>query len=195
MNELALMVRMPKMLSADEYYALADRGEIDEDSAIELVDGELVPMAPKYNAHEVAKRTLMEWLVKRLDEHWCVAAETSVRLSDTTVVEPDLVVYARSLLPQSVRGADLGLAIEIADSSLSYDVKVKAPIYARHGVREFWILNAPKRQLLVYREPGTGGYAFVAVNEAGDPVIPLVLPGTEFRVNDLKWPMGPWDWN
>jgi Uma2 family endonuclease len=57
------------------------------------------------------------------------------------------------------------LLVEISESTLRFDREVKVPLYARHGIRELWIVNLVANRLLVFREPSAGVYT-VATTEA-----------------------------
>lgn len=71
---------------------------------------------------------------------------------------------------RDLRGPDVLLVVEVADSSLSYDLLVKAPLYAAHGVREYWVVDAVRQTVRVHRDPAAGIYADVEEYEAHDSV-------------------------
>ena len=68
--------------------------------------------------------------------------ETTFRLSPDTYLEPDVVIYARTTGLKGLRGDNALLVVEIADSSLRYDIGRKAALYASFGVRELWVIDA-----------------------------------------------------
>ena len=134
---------IPARLTVDELYALTAEGLLAENENIELIEGEVVPMAAaKADWHEIMKSKLNRALVPALPDSARLFPEPSVTLSPETLVEPDLAVWPNGILPRQVRGPDLLLVIEVADSSLGYDLRVKAPLYARHGVRDYWVVDA-----------------------------------------------------
>ncbi len=71
-------------------------------------------------------------------------------LSKNTFVEPDLVIYPRGIELEQVKGADIVLAIEVALTSLAYDRGLKAQLYARHEVRELWVIDAKERRTHIH---------------------------------------------
>ena len=77
------------------------------------------------------------------------------------------------------------LVIEVSDSSLAYDRKSKAPVYAGGGVPEYWIVNVVERVIEVYTRPGAGGYESRVVRVAGDVIEPVALPGVRIKVTDV----------
>src|SRR5262249_55689208 len=80
---------------------------------------------------------------------------------------------------------DAILAIEIADSSVAYARKGKAPLSARHEIREYWLLDLPAKILEVYRRPGPDGYREVRRLRRGDSIAPEAFPEVVFAVSDL----------
>jgi Uma2 family endonuclease len=115
-------------------------GILDDEVGYELWEGEIVPMSPKKNRHEIWKRQVDRWLQRGLPDAFAVAVEPSLYLSDVTFLEPDILIHDTRLAPEDVRGADVLLAIEISDSSILRDLGPKARLYARHGVRVYWVL-------------------------------------------------------
>jgi Uma2 family endonuclease len=78
----------------------------------------------------------------------------------------------------------LRLIVEIADSTLGFDLKVKGALYARAGVPEYWVLDVAGRRLLVHRNPQSGRYTDVAAYSEQESVSPLAAPQAQFRVAD-----------
>lgn len=74
--------------------------------------------------------------------------------------------------------------VEIADSSLNFDLTTKATLYARAGILEYWALDVPGRRLFVHREPKSGSYAFIVVYSETEYVAPLAVPEKMFCVAD-----------
>ena len=98
-----------------EVEAMVAAGVIEEDERIELIGGELVPMSPKGNQHEVVKVALLDrWYRARPDEV-LLAPETTFRLSEDTYLEPDVVVYPSALEPKDLTGPGVLLVVEIAE--------------------------------------------------------------------------------
>lgn len=193
MNELALMTRLPRRISSDDLWSMVDRGEIAQDDRIELIDGEIVPMAPKGVFHEMVKGEVADWLGLAVRRRFRIGYETSITLDGGTVVEPDLCVYRRGVSVRSVRGTDILLAIEVAHSSITGDIKIKAPLYARSGIADYWIVDALRKQIVSYRAPGDGGYEQVRLHGADDPVTPLLIPdGVPLVLSALDWPLPEW---
>src|SRR5690606_39251804 len=129
-----------------EIRRMVEAGIIAEDENFELIEGELVPMSPKGNQHEVIKAALNRVFARHAPDDLRLAVETTLYLDERTFVEPDLCLFPKRLLPEDVKGSDVILAIEVAASSIAYDRGLKARIYARHGVGELWVVDAASRE-------------------------------------------------
>lgn len=101
--------------------------------------------------------------------------------------EPDVVVTVDNVLTYTEHPtpADLLLAAEVSDTSLRFDRRTKAPLYAQCGVEEYWILDVVKRQLFVYREPSEDGYRYTRIYAEGETVALLAKPEAPIAVKDL----------
>jgi Uma2 family endonuclease len=97
----------------------------------------------------------------------------AVRQDRTPTRRPGTAVSLKTAESQSA--ADVFLLLEVSDSTLRYDVDVKVPLYARHGVPEVWVIDLKHHTLHVYRSPVQGGYQYIAsVPDGGSIAIPGV---------------------
>lgn len=164
---------------------MVEVGLIAEDERIELIGGEIVPMSPKGNHHEVLKAALLDhWYPRRPDELMLVP-ETTLRLSKETYLEPDVVVYRRADGLKRLDGGTALLCVEIADSSLGYDLQRKPAIYASFGVAELWVIDAVRRVTHVHQDPKRGGYGSVTVHSGAETLVPLRAPALTLQLDDL----------
>ncbi len=144
--------------SVAEIEAMVKAGIIAEDERFELIGGEVVPMLPKGGRHEMVKMELNWHFQKAAPDHLTIAPETTLRLDDKSFLEPDFCVFPRSIFPGDLRGHDVLLAIEIADTSLAYDRGRKLGVYAAYGIPEVWVINATTLVTYVHRGLGAEGY-------------------------------------
>ena len=166
---------------------MVEVGLIAPDERLEVVGGEIVPMSPKGNRHEVIKSGLILHWGRRCPEGWAFVPETGLTLSKQTYLEPDFVVFERSISLGALRGPDVRLAVEIADSSLDYDLRRKPLIFAEHGVRELWVIDAARRVVHVHLGPGPGGYAWIVQRDASDRLEPTHAPREfAFALDELE---------
>lgn len=168
-----------------EIEAMVAAGIIGEDERFELLGGEVVPMHPKGGRHEMVKVDL-NWHFQRHASHdlW-VAPETTLRLDEKSFVEPDFCVFPRTVYPSEMRGPDVLLAIEIADTSLAYDRGRKIGIYAAFGIPEVWVIDANTLTTHVYRSLGAAGYADMQAIEPARTVTATRVPSISMNLQDL----------
>jgi Uma2 family endonuclease len=160
---------------------------ISPDERLELIGGEIVPMSAKGSRHESLKVAIaIRWGDNR-PPGFAFAPETGLRLDDYNYLEPDFIVFSRSGRLANVKGADVLLAVEVADSSLVYDLRRKPLVYASFGVRELWVVDAVRRQIHVHRDVTPERYAAVTLAQAGDEVVPRFAPAAfALRLDDLE---------
>ena len=146
-----------------EIEKLAAGGFFHEDERIELVGGEIVPMSPKGRRHETIRIELADRFHRQAPPDLIVASEPQFNLSEDTYTVPDILVHRRATKTYDLRGSEALLVVEVADTSLDYDRRIKMPLYAMHGVREYWVINAVTLTTGVHRQPS--GNAYVSVEE------------------------------
>jgi len=175
-------------LSVDDYYRMAEVGILDAEARVELIDGEIIDMAPPGISHAAAVLYLTQVLVRAASERALVLVQNPVRLSEHSEPQPDLAL----LLPRDdfyrerqPRADDALLVIEVAASSLRFDRKTKAPLYARHGVPEMWLVDLGGERLVRYRVPQQGSYALVDEPDLGAPLEVSALAGVAINLRRL----------
>lgn len=159
-----------------EIEAMVAAGIIDEDERFELIGGEVVPMSPKGARHEVVKIELNRHLQRTVPDDVQVAQGTTLRLDEKSFIEPDFVVFSRAVAIEDVRGHHVLLAIEVADSSLRYDLGRKIGIYAAWGIAEVWVIEAETLVTHVFRKLGTEAYRDRFAAKPGDTLTGALVP-------------------
>jgi Uma2 family endonuclease len=171
-----------------ECATLEASGLLDQEN-LELVEGELISKMGKKRPHVNAFTVLQAWLMQAFGWRFLNSeAPIDVAPEDNPTNEPvpDIIVLRKdpSHLVSNPQPQDLALVVEIADSTLNFDLRVKAALYARAGVVEYWVLDVIGRRILVHRDPRSGVYADVAAYGAHESVSPLAAPQAQFRVAD-----------
>ncbi len=170
-----------------EVEAMVAAGVMGEDERVELIGGELVPMSPKGIHHEVVKAALLQRWYRAAPDECGLVPETTFRLSEDTYLEPDVVFFPRAAGIRGLTAANALLVVEIADSSLRYDVGRKAALYASFGVRELWVIDAVKLTALVFRDPSPDGFRQRRDVDASDCLVPLIAPEAfALRLDELE---------
>jgi Uma2 family endonuclease len=159
-----------------EVEAMVDAGIMREDERVELIGGELVPMSAKGNHHEVVKAALLHRWYRVCPDDLMLIPETTFRLSVDTYLEPDVVIYDRKAGLKALTGPSALLVVEIADSSLAYDLGRKAQLYAGFGIRELWVIDAVRREARLFRGPAPDGYLETLDRGPDDLLTPIVAP-------------------
>ena len=149
-------------------------GILLEDERFELIGGEVVPMSPKGNRHEVVKAALQQyWFPRIVGSPISLITETTLRVGQDEFYEPDFLFWPRSIPLKDVTAANALLIVEVADTSLRYDLGTKADIYARLGLCELWVINAETLVTTIHREPQPTRYATVETKLPNERIEPM----------------------
>ena len=158
--------RVPRhRLTVRDYHRLAEAGVLGEDDRVELLEGQLVDMASIGPRHALAVDALNELLVMAAAGQAVVRVQNPIVLDDMSEPQPDFSLLRRpwhGYPDEHPRPPDVWLVIEVADSSLDFDLSAKLELYARSGIREFWVVDLTSNRVLVHRDPNDGGYGSVA---------------------------------
>jgi Uma2 family endonuclease len=181
-----------RAFTVEDISRMIDAGVIGADEKFELIGGEIVMMAAKGVAHERIKSALTMAVVRALPAHLMIGVETTLRFADTLLLEPDIAVFPRDLFSKSAAGfarldpGDAHLIIEVAVSSLTYDKGLKARLYARHRVREFWVIDANERITWVHTGPVGDGWSSIVECDAQQALTTAALPGFSIRIGEIE---------
>jgi Uma2 family endonuclease len=175
-----------------EYERLVEIGMFSGER-LELLDGLLVVREPQGSAHAAIVAHIGRVLESVFGAGWHARLHAPVALDDDSEPEPDVAMVAGE--PRDyVRGhpSMAALVVEVADSSLRLDRRFKSGLYARAGVREYWIANLVDGAVEVHREPepaaeAAHGWRYRSVDVLRPPasVTPLAVPGGAIAVADL----------
>ena len=162
-----------------------------EDKRYELLDGELIMVASPNIPHQRAERELafqVIGFVKRHDLGVVLFAPTDVILSDTDVVQPDLLFVsherAHIIAHNAIHGAP-DLVVEIlSPSTARRDLTFKRRLYAKHGVKEYWQVNIDERRITVL-SLGDNDYEVAAIYGSGETLTSPVLPCFTLAIDEI----------
>jgi Uma2 family endonuclease len=157
---------------------------------VELIEGEIIDMAPIGSRHAAAVNLLAKRLIDAVGEGAVVSIQAPVQLSGRSEPQPDIAI----LRPRKDRyasshptAADVILVIEVSDTTLQFDRDTKAKLYARHGVPELWIVDLNSRQMNILRAPRRGEYQESSTAAAGLMRLPTLAVDVDLR--DLLTPL------
>jgi Uma2 family endonuclease len=187
MNSLANELRPRHRWTVADYHKMAKTGVLTEDSRVELIEGEVIEMAPIGSEHAGKIMRLTHLLTARLGEQALLSTQNPIRLDEHSEPQPDIaLVRQRDDFYETAHPgpADVLLLIEVADRSVAYDRQVKIPLYARHGIPEVWLVDLQQHCLEIYRHPGPEGYGQVAEHRTGQ-IAPEKLPEITINLAEL----------
>jgi Uma2 family endonuclease len=176
-----------RRFTVDEYYRMAEIGILSEDDRVELIEGEIIDMAPMGDRHANCLRRLDTLLNRRLRETALVSTQCPIHINDLTEPEPDIALLKMrdDFYAEHPRAQDVLVAIEVSYPSTEYDRGVKLPLYARAGITEAWLVDLIEETIEVYTQPVNGEYRRTERVKRGEPLASLAVPGLELAVNDV----------
>ena len=175
-----------RIITVEDYHRMAEEGLLNEDSRVELIEGEIIDMAPIGISHNCAVDRLNERLVEAVARRASVRVQGSFRLSNITEPQPDLILLKRRddfYAHKFAGGDDTLLVVEVSDTTLRYDRNVKVPLYAKYGIPEVWIVDLENSRLHFFRSLTDGSYT--SASATAEPGL-TVLPGLDGVRADLS---------
>lgn len=176
-----------RRFTVDDYYRMVEAGVLGPDERVELIDGEVVQMSSMGPPHATCVRRLDRLFHQRLGQQAVVSVQLPLRLDRYNEPEPDIALLRpeADLDARHPGPADVLLLVEVADSTVSADVKLKVPRYGQAGVIESWVVSLPAGTVTVFREPTADGYQVVQVLRRGDSIRPLAFPDVAVTVDEV----------
>ena len=172
--------------SREVYDRAVEAGVFGPEDRVELIEGELLTMAPQGSRHAAVATRVGALLARVFGDRGHVRTQMPLAADDDSEPEPDLAVVPGDALDYlDAHPAAALLIVEVADDSLRRDRSVKKRLYARCGIPEYWIVSLPDACLEVYRRPVGDAYRDAAALPAGETVAPLAAPSAVIPVSDL----------
>ncbi|HJR07043.1 MAG TPA: Uma2 family endonuclease [Pyrinomonadaceae bacterium] len=174
--------------SVAEFERMGEAGVFTKDARLELIEGEIIEMSPIGSRHAACVKFLSRFLNRVVGDIALVSTQDPIRLNDFSEPEPDIALLRlrdNFYSDAHPTPADVLLIIEVADTTLGYDRQVKAPLYAKAGIAEVWIINLTDEQIEVYAEPSGGTYQTVVNFRRGDEVRAHTIANLAVSVADV----------
>ncbi|MYC29766.1 MAG: Uma2 family endonuclease [Chloroflexi bacterium] len=180
-----------RKFTVEEYYRMAEVGILQPDERLELIDGEIIIMAPIGNPHATGVRRIERVFGRVLGDAVTISGQNPVLVGEHSTPQPDVAILRfreddYSGKPPSAE--DVLLLVEISDTTLAYDREVKVNLYAEANIPETWIMNLVEDCIESFTGPGPGGYSTHTIYRRGDRFSSSMLPDVEFAVDDLLPP-------
>lgn len=174
----------PLRWTCTEFHRFGDMGMFEGRRAM-LLDGIILEQGPMNPPHAIALGLVEEALRTAFGNGWWVRQQSPLILGQDTDPQPDLAVVPGKPRDYTDHPTTAELLVEIADTSLSFDTNEKRLLYARSGIRDYWVVDINGRRLLLYRAPQAGDYATQQALGPADFVSPLAMPTARIPVADL----------
>ena len=159
----------------------------------ELINGEII-IKMSNAPHDLVVRLIMKWLVTIFDGLFVniqnsinVANEdneTNSPVPDASVLDPKGGYYA----DRKPTAEELQLVVEVSDTTLNFDLKTKAALYSRAGIKDYWVIDINGRKIIVHREPTPKGYQEILEYAENEIVSMLLHPEASVKVSELLPP-------
>ncbi len=181
-----------RKFTREEYYRLIENGILREDEHVELIEGDIIQMVPASPEHVTQTLGLYEQIRRLFGKGYLVRIQSPLSLGESEP-EPDIAVVRGKLSDyRHAHPTNAVLVIEVAQTSLRYDREVKASIYAKANIPEYWIIDMEHRHLEVYREPMESPdalfgstYRLRLLLRPDDTIAPLEKPNRPIKVARL----------
>jgi Uma2 family endonuclease len=177
-----------KLFTVAEFQQICDAGIFHPDSRYELIHGEIIEMPRPTYRHSGRVNKLNRVFTSRLGESVIVCIQNGMFVNEMSEPRPDVVIckpLPELFGPFEPDPGDVLFLVEISDTSLGYDKRIKAPLYAQGGIPEYWILNIPDDVLEVRTDPFGNEYRRIDIYKRGQAITPQKLPETRFTVEEL----------
>ena len=182
-----------RQFTVDEYYRMAAAGVLKPDDRLELIEGEIIKMIPIGSPHAACVSRLDHLLQRSTKLDAIVAVQNPVRLSNFSEPVPDVAVLSRRddfYAARHPAPQDVLLIIEVGDTTVLTDRRIKLPLYARSRIPEVWLVALPIETVEGFWNPSVDVYRENRSYGRGDVVVANTIEGLSIAVDDIFGPAG-----
>lgn len=179
---------LKRSFTVQEYHRMIQAGILTEDDRVELIEGEIVAMAPVGSKHAACVNRLTRLLSDRVGRRAILSVQNPINLGERSEPQPDVALlrvrpdFYASVHPEP---PDVLLVVEVAETSADVDREVKVPLYARAGIPEVWLVDLAGECVEASREPAPQGYQQIQRVRRGQRVAPQAIADLELAVDDV----------
>jgi Uma2 family endonuclease len=172
--------------TTQEFERMSELGILSADTRFELIGGEIIQMSPIGWKHMRCVNNLNRMLVLALVNRAIVSIQNPIVLSERDEPQPDVAILHLSANEHSSipLPADVSFVIEVADSTLQYDKRVKLPLYARAGIIETWIVDVDREAISQHVDPVGDSYDTTTTFYRADTIVSHAFPDLRLGVQD-----------
>ncbi len=187
-TSLPTVSRNRRKFSVADYYAMAEAGILAPQERVELLNGEVIEMAPIGEPHAFSVDWITEQLFLSLGQRAIVRIQNPLLLNDRSMPQPDLLLLERRddfYRHRHPSPGDVLLLIEVSDTTVAFDRTEKLALYAAAGIPETWIVNIPGHRIESYTEPENGQYGTVRCFGIGESISPQAFPDITIDIEPI----------
>ncbi|MEL6351517.1 MAG: Uma2 family endonuclease [Cyanobacteria bacterium J06627_28] len=180
------MVRTLTRWRVSDYHQMIVNGLLAE-RQVELIDGQIVDMAPELPIHRATYRREAKYLEEILGHRAVIFSAAPITLPSDGEPQPDIAVVKAPETQYDERHPgpeDIYWLIEVSNSTLDYDLGKKAAIYAADNIKDYWVIDVAGKQIWIHREPQNGRYGSVTQIKSGT-ITPVAMPALKVSVDRL----------
>lgn len=176
------------LFTVDDYHRMAEFGIFRPDARVELIEGEIIKMAPIGSLHSFVTAGLVEILLRRLAGRAIVHIGDPLGIPPRSEPQPAISLLApredryRDSHPEP---KDVLLVIEVSEATLAFDMAIKAPVCARNSVREVWVVDARSERVHVLSQPSEQGFQDTREARSGQSLAPVAFPDVAIAVDEI----------
>jgi len=175
-------------ITVDRYQQMVAAGVLTSSDRVELIEGEILDMAPIGTRHAGVTGRLVKRLVLSLGNAATVRAANPIDLGSYSEPEPDLLVLrprADDYMRAHPQAEDVLLLIEVADRSLAFDQGAKKELYARFGVSEYWVVDLNGQRIFAYLAPAHSAFQRSDEYLIDETISPQAFPDVRLAIREL----------
>lgn len=178
----------PHPISVMDFQKMAETGILSFDSRVELIAGEIIDRAPIGSIHASYVNRISREIILAVKNTAIVSVQNPIILGDLSEPEPDFALLkpkANDYEDALPNAEYILLLIEVSDTTVKYDRQIKAPLYARFCIADYWLINTQERNISVFQKPVNGQYTDVKTQALPINISPLLLPGIKLNLKGL----------
>jgi len=167
------------LINVKDYYALWEMGRLEQ--RVELIAGDIYDMAPMGSRHAGITNLLGMMLRKACGDRVMINTQTPIRLDEYSEPEPDICLLkgvGEDYLDRLPNADDVLVLIEVSDTTLKYDLEIKAGLYAQHKIPIYWVIDLKNKQLIIHSQAENTAYSHIQILEAHQLMNIEILPET-----------------
>ena len=174
---------LPYRFTVEQFMDMLEGGVLPQNEHFELLEGVIYPLSPIFDGHYAGVTQLTNELIFKLSSAVMVSPQNPIAIGERlSFPQPDLTVIRRERYTSKIpTPQEVILVVEVSDATLLKDRSIKTPLYARHGIPEYWILDVKANRLEVYRDPHFEEYRSKKILLEGEFATLLEFPEVEIQ--------------